>query len=142
MNNTQKLLLLLNGILFIILLYIICLLVYPYKIIEWNDEIFPIENKIVRAGESLIFTSDYCKYVDLPATISRSFINNFAYATTPTITNAHKGCKKMRVIVPIPAELPDGEYYLHTKYVYEVNPLRKITYTKDTEKFTIMRGGE
>ena len=39
----------------------------------------------------------------------------------------------------VPNELPPGEYYIKTTIEYEFPPFRKIDYTFDTEKFTVVK---
>jgi hypothetical protein len=114
------------------------LILCPYKVLEFKDARFPVITKQVERGDSLIFVSNYCKYVDEPATVSRSFINDFTYATVPIITHAKAGCRSMRVVVYVPPELPLGTYYLHNKFVYKVNPLRTITIVHDSEEFEVV----
>lgn len=111
--------------------------VYPYKTIEWKTDKFPVKEKVIKRGDNLVFISDYCKYIDLPATVTRSFINDFAYVATPTITYAKKGCNKMAVVVKVPKELPSGKYYIHNKFTYKVNPIRSITLVHDSEEFIV-----
>lgn len=140
MNNTiQKVFLITNFILFAILLYVMYLILYPFKTVEFKDNRFPVLTKQVKQGKEMIFVSSYCKYVDLPATVSRAFINDFAYATETTITYAKKGCNTMKVVVYVPKELPLGKYYLHNKFVYQVNPLRTITLVHDSEEFEVVK---
>lgn len=110
---------------------------YPYRTIEWKTDKFPVKTKVIKRGDSLIFVSDYCKYVELSAVVSRSFVNDFSYTTTPVTTYAKKGCNKMKVVVTIPKELPAGRYYIHNKFSYKVNPIRTITLVHDSEEFIV-----
>lgn len=110
---------------------------YPYKTVEWKTGKFPVETKVIKKGDNLVFISDYCKYVDLPAVVSRSFVNDFFYTTTPVTTYAKRGCNKMKVVVYIPKELPAGKYYLHNKFSYKINPIRTIVLVHDSECFTV-----
>jgi hypothetical protein len=115
-------------------------LVYPYRVLEIKGSVFPIlnENKTIKRGHVLYFESDNCKFMNITATTSRTFVDTLNYYIPMTITNVRKGCGKVTISVPVSELLPPGKYYLHNIFQYKVNPLRTITVEHDTEYFTII----
>ncbi|OGO14258.1 MAG: hypothetical protein A2Y53_03890 [Chloroflexi bacterium RBG_16_47_49] len=122
-------------------LVIIYWMVFPYRVIEWNSDYFPIVTKTATQGGSITFIADYCKYRDMSATISRSFINDIIYTTPESTTQRQTGCHVVNIVVPIPQELPPGNYYIQTVYKYDVNPIRSITLIHNTDQFTVVEAG-
>ena len=111
---------------------------YPYKTLVFKDKPFPVINKVVRRGGFLQYTSNYCKYIDMSATLSRIFVNGLVYSTPMTQTNRKLGCHKVTVGVGIPHELPVGFYRLDNTYEYQVNPIRTIIIKGSTEVFEVV----
>jgi len=114
-------------------------MLYPYKPVVFNDPEFPIINNIVKQGQMLIYTSNYCKYMNIPAQVTRTFANEILYVTPSTITNRPMGCNIIHISVLVPQELPIGTYQLQQTYVFQVNPIRQITITEKTEEFQVIQ---
>jgi len=110
---------------------------YPYKTLEFKQDTFPVENKVIDPGGNLIYSVDYCKYTDLPATVSRSFADSLLFPMQSMTTNNRKGCGVNRVVIPIPESLELGDYFMIIRYQYQVNPIRQITLVKQTDGFTV-----
>ena len=113
-------------------------LLYPYKIVEFKDTVFPVMNKVVKRGQLVTYTSNYCKYMDKPAIVTRTFKNELIFLSPSTITNRPLGCNTIVVSVLVPSELPVGKYFMEQVYQFEVNPLRKITIIENTEEFEVV----
>ena len=113
-------------------------LIYPYQLLTFNDAVFPVVNKTVKSGGTLRYVSDYCKYTDASATVTRSFVNEIIFVTPTTITNRPTGCAVITVEIALPKELPIGTYHLSNTYTYEINPLRTVVIKEDTEEFKVV----
>lgn len=112
--------------------------VYPYRLLEIKNPT-PVVNKVVKAGELLTYKVDYCKFTDLSAQVTKSFVNDIIY-TMPTQLGTHgKGCGVEYISVITPKELPQGDYFLKIKFVYQVNPMREMKVEVKTEQFTIIQ---
>ena len=110
----------------------------PYKVLVFNTPFFKVTRSVFHKGESLTYISDYCKYMNLPAQVTRTFSNDLIF-TTPTIdTNRDTGCHVITVAVIIPKELPSGKYHLQNIYKFRVNPIRDIKIEQHTEDFTVV----
>lgn len=110
---------------------------YPYRIIEFDSDKFSVDRYYVRQGQVIVFDSNYCKYTDLSAGVYRIFKNDIIFHTPKMIGNIKKGCSSVSVAVPIPKELPPGEYVIENVYEYQVNPIRSIVIRHDTEPFYV-----
>lgn len=121
-----------------LLLYAGYFLFYPFNPVSFNKDKFVVETKEVKSGESLIYTADVCKNMDIATEISRSFNNELVYLLPPTTSTRPEGCSISKVAIPVPEELPPGEYFLRTRFTYKLNALRTITVTHDTEKFVVL----
>lgn len=111
--------------------------VYPYQLLTFNESPFKVGSNVVKAGGVLTYTSNYCKYTDLPVTVSRTFQNAIVFSTPTEITNRPTGCHTISIQVNVPSELPPGNYHLVNVYQYPPNPLRIITIQENTEEFTV-----
>jgi hypothetical protein len=112
-------------------------LLYPYKTIEVNTNVLPTNKLEYMAGESLIYHLDYCKYIDRPVHIRRSFIDGVAYSMPDVTANNPMGCNAIYISVEIP-NIPTGDYRIKVSYIYEVNKLREIETIVYTNAFKIV----
>jgi len=116
-------------------------LIFPLKVIEFSNIPFPVinVNKTVKVGSLLQHKVEYCKHIDLTATASRQFINGLIFSMPSSIVNNPIGCNTSVVNTMIPLELPPGKYFLRTVIQYNLNPIRAVTFTIDTEQFTVVK---
>jgi hypothetical protein len=122
----------------ILLLVIFYWYFYPYKPVIFQDKVFPIAVKTIKKGDLLFYTSNYCKYMELSAHVTRTFHNELLFVTPTTITNRPMGCNTINIGVLIPNELPAGEYKIENTYEFQVNPIRKVIIKEETEAFTVV----
>jgi len=110
---------------------------WPYKVVEFKEPIH-ILTPIVHVGENLIYELDYCKHVDIPATLSKEYIDGVVYAAPPVVVNNPKGCGIKNGITLVP-NLLEGVYSMRFSYSYKMNPIRTITIVVESEKFEVRR---
>ena len=133
----RKFLITINILLFSVFVYFILLLIYPYRIIEFEDAKFPVLTKEIEVGGNLIYKARACKYMDLPAIKSLSFVDTLIYNTPDVATKRGFGCRDDNIVIKLPKILPPGTYYLTLQYAYRPNFLRTIIITHETEEFII-----
>jgi hypothetical protein len=98
------------------------------------------ENKIVKSGDYLIYSVDYCKHVDITPQISKSFVDGIVYVIPDTVGASFPiGCGVNRIQIYVPKALPPGVYHLKIVFKYQVNPIKSVTYNLATENFTVVR---
>jgi hypothetical protein len=112
--------------------------VRPYKVIQFKNQPFEILTPVVKAGETLRYRLDYCKYMDIGSQITRSFIDGVIYDTPPFKTHRDIGCHETVVELKVPKTLQSGRYFLQIDYRYQVNPIRNEDITARTQEFDII----
>ena len=94
---------------------------------------------VVEAGSEVLVQSSYCKNHDTISTIiRREFHDDLVFHLPDTMTNAPKGCgTRFSTPLKIPSNLPPDTYTLYFTFVYQINPLRSVNYTFETNEFTV-----
>ena len=95
---------------------------------------------VVEAGSEVLVQSSYCKNHDTISTIiRREFHDDLVFQLPDTMTNAPKGCgTRFSTPLKIPSDLPPDTYTLYFTFVYQINPLRSVNYTFETNEFTVV----
>lgn len=95
---------------------------------------------VVEAGSEVLVQSSYCKNHDTISTIiRREFHDDLVFQLPDTMTNAPKGCgTRFSTPLKIPSNLPPDTYTLYFTFVYQINPLRSVNYTFETNEFTVV----
>jgi len=114
-------------------------MVYPFKVIEFNDDKFPVENEIVRAGEYAIVQIDLDKNIACPAQISKQLVNSIVYTYPVVVSNYPVGNADLILPVKIPEYAETGLYHIIFTYVYHLG-FRELTYSNETVMFNVIGG--
>lgn len=123
----------------VLILFIGFNLIYPYKTIEVVQPV-PVCKEVYRPGETLGVCMDYVKHTDQSARVQRAFIDGVIFSL-PVYKSSYltgKHCIE-DITTVIPESLPAGTYYMHVIIEYDFPPFRTVTYTFDTQKFTVVR---
>lgn len=127
------------SILLITLAVVSYFILVPYKILEVSSvEILTPE---VKAGEQLEYRVKYCKYRDLPATVSKTLVNGTLIPFTPYVSNLPIGCEVVVVYQEVPLYAPSGIYHINVVSTFSPNPIRTINIEYRTPSF-IIKGTE
>lgn len=119
--------------------YIGYLMFYQFKPAEFLNSPFPVEKKQIKQGEVLRYYIMYNKYMNVPVHVQQTLINHVQINFPATNTNLPTGeYKTVNNDVTIPSYVTPGEAYLLITFTYEVNPLRTIVLTAQTERFKII----
>jgi len=115
-------------------------LLYPYKPIVFNNLPLKVENKIVKAGDPMVYSVDYCKFNILLPTATKFFVNQIIYMLpTETVVAKAVGCRVVQVQITVPHNLPPGPYFIKITYHYQVNPIRTVDISVQTEEFEVIK---
>jgi hypothetical protein len=115
---------------------------YPYKTIEHYPDSYALGKTTLKQGETTFYEFNYCKFSDAPVTLYKQFIDGIVYEAPVYPAFLQVGCGSAKIDITIPVNLPPGEYYLKVEANYKVNPIRTITETNITQKFTVTRASE
>lgn len=132
-----------------LLAYLAYLLFYTPTYFETNQP-FRLEKTEYHIGETLIYTSEYCKYKNyVPVSITRNLANAYTYPlpnateNVKSLTNFSPGCKTVKVEVPllVPQHVPTGydhKYRIEIDIVYPINQFRTETRKFVTDWFILL----
>jgi hypothetical protein len=123
---------------FVSIVVVTVMLVWPYKPLTVHSTEILNPGSTVKQGETLVLRVDYTKPKDIEGVGVRWFIDGIAYATPPTVGRVPPG-EGASIIrdVAVPLSLPPGVYRLKNVVEFQVNVLRKVTYTYSTATFTV-----
>lgn len=112
---------------------------YPYNVIDFQNEPFPIlnDNGIVLQGEKVRYLVSYCKHINVTAEVVRYFVDGVLFETPETLSIGDIGCHTVIAEVAVPATIPKSKFKLKTVLRYRVNPIRVIEVTNYTQPFLI-----
>ena len=127
------------AVCFALVLFMFYWLLRPYNILDIKEPM-AVENKVIEAGKQVEYEIDYCKYMDLEARIIKNIYNGSGRTLEIITTRAEAGCAVGHGRVTIPADVEPGEYHIQLIFTYYPNPIRKVEYTHQTEKFVVVRG--
>lgn len=126
-------------IIILFMLFIGYLAFWPVRIITPNVQPYKVLTPTVKAGDTLIYEVDACKYFDLHSTVYRSFYDSLIYSEPPVTSTITKGCNKTPVTIDVPANLPPGTYHLQIRIIYRVNFIHEQEYNFSTDTFTVTK---
>ena len=109
----------------------------PYNILEQDSMI--VDPPVVKAGNTLTYHFNYCKNLDIPATLSLQLIDTLVYNYHTVDSNVPKGCGDFDRQIFIPDSIPPGTYFIRSTIKYKVNPLRDIIYVNDSNTIEITK---
>lgn len=117
-------------------------LVYPYNPIVITHDPFPVlnKNKVVHSGEVLVYRSSSCRNFIGEIRVHRTLVNH-SLIDFPD-SSFHQQKKECRIFdnrtLLIPSYAPSGKYKLKISNFVQVNPIRTISVTAETEEFTVI----
>lgn len=117
--------------------YLYYLAFFPFNAatIESPSEVL---TPIVKTGEYLVITTKYCKYIDIPATVSRSFTNGVVISLPETTSNVPLGCGTVTRRFLVPPEILPGKYRLDSNFYYRLNIFQIQIIHATTKEFEVI----
>lgn len=108
-------------------------------IVEFPQGLHVQESTVV-AGGNITIDAPYCKNSDTRATnVARWFQDELTYYLPAQSGNIPKGCNlDYKTVVQIPENLPTDIYTYNLTFTYEVNPIKTVQYTFQTNEFKVI----
>lgn len=122
----------------VLIVYIAALIFVPPVIIKPQNQPYKVVNHQLKAGSTLYYEANVCKYADSPAYVNRLISGQVNYSLPETTNHIPPGCAKSIVGVMIPSFVQPGKYILHLDIRYEVNFIRHENYHLTTEQFEVL----
>ena len=112
---------------------------YPFKVYEQHYDKLPVfnANHEVMPGEKLLYATDFCKYINKPAIVSKWIQNSELIYFSDVTSNAEIGCRESNVALLVPEYTTPGKAKLIVLIRYKVNLLQTREYKLETEDFII-----
>lgn len=135
--NTVGFLTLLSALLMIA--YVAYYSLYPFKVIDIQNQPYPVLTPQVKQGDNMIFYAEYCKYMNIPSETTTSFVDTLIFNEAGRKSSGSDiGCYKREILVEIPEKLPAGIYRYRIVTDHKVHPvLRIIRVIAETEEFEV-----
>jgi len=115
--------------------------VYPYKLIEFKNDPFPVlnENLVVKSGDRMSYLVDYCKYTNESPTVTKYFVDGVILEVNTVEGVYEKGCHQIKMDIYIPRSIAPSNYAIKIVATFHPNPIRTIKYTTKTLNFTVVK---
>lgn len=127
---------------FVFIAIIFYWLLRPYEVITPLEGNYEIDKMVYMQGERFDIHLRICKNIQIKEDVFGRFIDGVIFSVPENTSNFEKGCYDTIISsVKIPRTLPTGDYIYREQIVYKVNPLREITYTFETPKFSVIDDG-
>lgn len=129
------------GTALILILYVLFLLFWPFKTLEFNQPMLKVLNTdhVVKQGEDLKYEVDYCRFTTKQARIVRNLQDGILYILPTEYTQQPTGCQVVYLTIEIPKAVAPGKYTLHQSIEFELNPLRTDQKEINSEPFTVTK---
>jgi hypothetical protein len=127
------------AVTFLFIASLTVLAIYPFNVIEFKDEFFPVSTSVVKAGGQVQYTAVSTKYMRVAATVNRHLVDTYVYSYPSITAQTSKGSTERVVTLKIPEFAEPGLYRVKTIYTYRINFLQTKTYIKYTESFEVVR---
>lgn len=112
---------------------------YPYKTVVINNSPYPTEKTEYKAGETVKYTVDYCKFVDMPSKLSKTLVGATYYVAPTQLSNASGvGCNVITSSFKLPQDVNTGVHKIEIVSEFQVNPDRMIHVDSETQEFDII----
>ena len=125
-----------------IILFIASLYLYfiPLKPIEFFSP-YPVKTPVVKQGDFLRYTGNYCRNTILPAAASRVLVDKdgLVFPLLSTVgSTTKKGCDKLDIAILIPESIPPNTYIMKITATINMNFLRIFTASSTTNEFEVI----
>ena len=111
---------------------------YPFKVAEFQNPL-KVENKVVKAGDFLVYNRSSNKYIEATATVSCEFDDDLIYRLPTRVSNIPIGDYDDKVQVQIPEDLPPSDYTYKCLIDYKLFGIRDVAIDMFTEQFTVTK---
>ena len=128
----------------LLMLYLGYLLFFPFTpLVVKNPNNLTVTPTVVKAGDPMMVEFNYCKDKYYRVKVDKQVVGKTQAYNLPTSNDTvlPVGCHIYTVSHLVPEDIVSGTYYIAIDVDYEVNPLRVIHYSLQTEPF-VVEGGE
>lgn len=117
--------------------YLYYLAFWPFNVVN-VDRISKVLTPKVKVGEYVHIKTNYCKYMDLIATIHVSFVNGVVISLPEQTSNVPLGCHEIERKFRVPPEILPGTYRIDRDFFYKINFFQTQIVHNTTETFEVV----
>lgn len=108
------------------------------RVLTVNNGPVPVRPTTQAADQLVFLNVNYCKNVKVTGTVRRTLVSKTVRIVLPIQTdNGPTGCTQVDVPLLIPKQIAPDTYTVHIEVTYQVNPLKQVIETIDSQPFTI-----
>lgn len=139
--NLSGLAVLIFGVMFFVYQAFFVPIEVTYELNEMHDA----EGKprvIFKPSEPIFMARRICKDKDVAGFVDRELLNVQTQAVYPLSryqSGAFVGCELRTIAIPLPANLPEGEYLFKSRAIYQINSFRSFATTAPPIPFEIRK---
>jgi hypothetical protein len=124
---------------FVLTAYIAYLLLWPQTVM-WQEEPIKVSPKIVKAGDFVTLSFNYCKYKEAVGDVSIYLVDNQIFSLRTVQSALPIGCRSdLKYPIQIPPTVSPGVYHIRETLDFHLNPLREVHYSYDSEDFEVVK---
>lgn len=121
----------------IILVYLLFIITYPFKIVTLDESPIRVINHTVCAGDDLRFILKFTKHMNIKPYAQYFLVDKKIILLSDENINRSVGKQEHELHIGIPNDTPDDTYILRIELQYFVNRFRSINYSWDSERFDV-----
>ena len=123
---------------FLLYIYLIFLMLWPWQVYEFVTPVQPVGDAII--GRSLAYRMDVHKYVSVPAHSNTALVNDkYSINLDSHASNFAPGRRTSLSFVDLDPDIPPGRYKLRWSGTWHVNWLRNVTVTSESKVFEVKK---
>jgi hypothetical protein len=126
------------GLIWGILILYIIILVYPFKVIEFNTP-YKILTPVVHQGGQMQYLRDSEKFIQVEGSINCHFEDGLIYTVSSFESNNKVGKLGDIIAIDIPSELPVATYIYKCTVTYRLFGIRELRYEFQTDNFEVIK---
>lgn len=112
---------------------------YPYNVVDYKVDYFEMTKEEYKVGEQLTYRTAFCKHGGYSAITTRVLKDGVSYLFPAQNSTSLEGCYDFISSSTEVPNVPEGQYIFEMTVTYQVNPIRTISYTKESKPFMIVR---
>lgn len=110
----------------------------PAKVLDVRNGPVPVRPSVQKPDQLVFLVVNYCKLQPATGTVRRFLVSSTVRIPLPLQTDSGpKTCQQVDVPLLIPKSVVPDVYNVHMDVQYQVNPLRSIIETIDSQAFTV-----
>jgi hypothetical protein len=110
----------------------------PSEVLQVHNSPVPVRPTSQKADQLVFLIVNYCKLQAKPGTVRRALVSSTIRVMLPIQTdNGPTTCTQVDAPLLIPKGIVPDTYHVHIDVTYQLNPLRQVTESLDSQDFVV-----